>query len=244
MHWFRQWLGADQATSHYLNQWWLIYWRIYASLGLNELIPMLHLQDNDFTCFYSYISPIVLYIYALMRWYWKPYMAHKIVIVSKDWTKHATNVHYFGPPLNIKTIFPCIVISVGNPYTGKTAGPWFNIKMSSYQYRKSHCGDKTILRPSDLHNGISYTGKTTSIYWIRAQLHVEAAPERYHFDLVINTLCAIAKYSIAYVSDPRLTHWLLDILIYIYCFNGSVQKRPGVVMMNENVILLMSGFPS
>ena len=29
---------ADQATSHYLNQWWLIHWRIYASLGLNELI--------------------------------------------------------------------------------------------------------------------------------------------------------------------------------------------------------------
>ena len=36
-HWFRQWLGADQATSHYLNQWRLIYWCIYASLGLNEL---------------------------------------------------------------------------------------------------------------------------------------------------------------------------------------------------------------
>ena len=35
-HWFRQWLGADQATSHYLNQWWLLYWCIYASLGLNE----------------------------------------------------------------------------------------------------------------------------------------------------------------------------------------------------------------
>ena len=46
------------------------------------------------------------------------------------------------------------------------AGPWFNIKKSSYQYRKSHCGDKTILRPSYLHNGISYTGKTTSLYWI------------------------------------------------------------------------------
>ena len=36
-HWFRQWLGALQATSHYLKQWWLIYRRIYASLGLNEL---------------------------------------------------------------------------------------------------------------------------------------------------------------------------------------------------------------
>ena len=47
-------------------------------------------------------------------------------------------------------------------------GPWFDIKMSSYQYRKSHCEDKTILRPSYLHNGISYTCKTTSLYWIRA----------------------------------------------------------------------------
>ena len=37
-HWFRYWLGADQATSHYLNQWWLVYWRIYAPLGLNQLM--------------------------------------------------------------------------------------------------------------------------------------------------------------------------------------------------------------
>ena len=35
-HWFRSWLGADQA-SHYLNQWWLVYWRIYVSPSLNEL---------------------------------------------------------------------------------------------------------------------------------------------------------------------------------------------------------------
>ena len=40
-HWFRWWLGADQATSHYLNQWWIVYWRIYASLGLSELKAML-----------------------------------------------------------------------------------------------------------------------------------------------------------------------------------------------------------
>ena len=46
--------------------------------------------------------------------------------------------------------------------------PWFNINMSSYQYRKSHCGDKTVVRLSYLHNGISYTGKMTSLYWIRA----------------------------------------------------------------------------
>ena len=56
-----------------------------------------------------------------------------------------------------------------SPHKGQQhwPGPRFNIKMTSYQYRKSHCGDKTILRPSYLNNGISYTGKMTSLYWIR-----------------------------------------------------------------------------
>ena len=40
--------------------------------------------------------------------------------------------------------------------------------MSSYQYRKSHCGDKTVVRSSYLHNRISYTGKISSLYWIGA----------------------------------------------------------------------------
>ena len=45
----------------------------------------------------------------------------------------------------------------------------FNINMSSYRYRKSHCGEKTFWRPSYLHIEISYTGKGTSLYQIRAQ---------------------------------------------------------------------------
>ena len=63
-----------------------------------------------------------------------------------------------------------IYIWVQKSGQNEKAGPQFNIKMPSYQYRKSHCGDKTILRPSYLHNGISYTGKMTSLYWIRAQV--------------------------------------------------------------------------
>ena len=49
-------------------------------------------------------------------------------------------------------------------------GSWFNKNMSSYQYRKSHCGDKTVVRSSYLHNGISHTGKMAFLYWIRAQV--------------------------------------------------------------------------
>ena len=40
---------------------------------------------------------------------------------------------------------------------------------------KSNCGDKTILRPSYLHNGISYTGKASSLYWVRAQIPSQMA---------------------------------------------------------------------
>ena len=57
--------------------------------------------------------------------------------------------------------------------------------------RKSHCGDKTILRPSYLHNGISYTGKMTSLYWIGAQHLVTAMDHRCHKMLVRTTLCSL-----------------------------------------------------
>ena len=56
-HWFRWWLGAGLATSRSLNQWWLVYWRLYASLCLNEslfskLLPkyILYLARKDGVC--------------------------------------------------------------------------------------------------------------------------------------------------------------------------------------------------
>ena len=42
--------------------------------------------------------------------------------------------------------------------------------MLSYQYRKTHCGDKTVVRSSYLHNGISYTDKMASLYWFSPQV--------------------------------------------------------------------------
>ena len=53
-HWFRYWLGAVQATSHYLNQWWLVYWSIYVSLGLSELNNPW--RPSDVICRHRYIS--------------------------------------------------------------------------------------------------------------------------------------------------------------------------------------------
>ena len=59
---------------------------------------------------------------------------------------------------------------VENDEEGKRSGGCLYIKMSSYQYKESHCGDKTVVRSSYLHNGISYTGKMEYLYWINPQL--------------------------------------------------------------------------
>ena len=121
-------------------------------------------------------------------------------------------------------------------------GPWFNIKMSSYQYRKSHCGDKTILRPSYLHNGISYTGKITSLYWIRAQgisrqdrqvmvshevafqLPVPSWCHAHHDRKCRQFLMMIPheKFSMSMVNTWRVRFFRGNINIYILCHSSTL----------------------
>ena len=57
-------------------------------------------------------------------------------------------------------------------------GLWFNIKTSSYQYRESHCGVKTVVRSS---YRISYISKMSSLYWfspLKARKMSDALPTR------------------------------------------------------------------
>ena len=70
-----------------------------------------------------------------------------------------------------------------------TSGSWFNIKMSSDEYRKSHCGDKTVVRLSYFHNGISYAGKKTSLYWIGALVFTYWFSLLNSFDWTSELLC-------------------------------------------------------
>ena len=77
--------------------------------------------------------------------------------MNKKWKYY--NILYFScwpPCCQCNFLLPTVI----------RPGPWFNIKMTSYQYRKSHCGDKTVVRSSYLHNGVSYTCKMSSLYLI------------------------------------------------------------------------------
>ena len=68
---------------------------------------------------------------------------------------------------------PCYLVGQYHTFwwyiTRPTARSWFNTKMLSYLFRKSQCGDKMIVRSSYLHNGISYTSKIPSLYWVSLQ---------------------------------------------------------------------------
>ena len=85
----------------------------------------------------------------------------------------------------------------------------FNKKIPSNQYRKSHCGDKTILRPSYLHSEISYTGKITSLYWIRALSY-----HLMNFGLLIDWCAStgLIEFSLIYMKIPEINIWW-----YIIC---------------------------
>ena len=57
-----------KATSHYLNQWWLVYWRIYASLDLSELRPTqidCRFEDNFLDAF-----PVMNVIEIIVQFHW------------------------------------------------------------------------------------------------------------------------------------------------------------------------------
>ena len=77
---------------------------------------------------------------------------------------------YIPLGLKLKCRYVYFIQFADTMFMNQDSGPWFNIKMLYYKYRKSHCGDKTVVRLSYLHNGISYTGtEMSSVHWIRAK---------------------------------------------------------------------------
>ena len=91
-----------------------------------------------------------------------------------------------------------------------------SIKKYTYQYRKSHCGDKTILRPSYLHNGITYTDKMTSLYWIRA-LGADSIL-RHHLTRVGNPMVEIRRY-----YSPLISKMIFLLLVRQPLYIGSAR---------------------
>ena len=72
-------------------------------------------------------------------------------------------------------------------------GGWFDIKMSSYQYRKTHFGDKTIGFPLSARH-----------------LHIESGPCMLYIFLVL--------FFLSYCNNTNIT-----ICAQLYCFRGEIK---------------------
>ena len=92
-HWFWWWLGADQATSHYLNQCWLDRWRIYASLGLNELTKKHDIEKRDFSWrpFLTDALYCFLHLLSCLHISWYNRKPHRTELVNRTKMQRRTN---------------------------------------------------------------------------------------------------------------------------------------------------------
>ena len=103
--------------------------------------------------------------------------------------------------------------------------------MSSYQYRKSYCGDKTVVRSSYLHNGIIYTGKMESLYWtnplspcIRIRVNHDDVIRWKHFPRHWPFVWGIHRSP---VNSPHKGQWRGVVMFSLICawINGWVNNR-------------------
>ena len=115
----------------------------------------------------SYLHNGISYTGKMTSLYWNGALKLDVAIINYLITMRRTHwlslecAAQFLQLRNGCFIYTCVRLL----YRQSPSGPRFSIKMSSYQYRKSHCGDKTVARSSYLHNGISNTGKMASLYW-------------------------------------------------------------------------------
>ena len=101
--------------------------------------------------------------------------------------------------------------------------------MPSYQYRKSHCGDKTISRPSYLHNVFPIL--------VRVYLYIESGPWCC-FTAECQPLCSAVWPGMGWVMEcSQVTCWVL-------CLHGgpgmpgSVIQVPGIIVIRLMWLLL------
>ena len=93
------------------------------------------------------MQPLRVHERLSMSIYWHIYLSSACVIYRMS-PKHAPGVVqiYIMSHLYSHLIYLPVLFCVASLATRQSPGSQFNIKMSSYQYRKSHCGDKTIER--------------------------------------------------------------------------------------------------
>ena len=102
-------------------------------------------------------------------------------------------------------------------------------------------GWKTISRPSHLHNAISYTGNTTSLYWIRmlvAMIDAMGWTDVFSFLWLFLPKCYTPYASKPYTENLLFTCpvWTLCIVVYGHIHSGNA-FREHTVLSNYDIMI-------
>ena len=101
------------------------------------------------------------------------------------------------------------------------SGPWFNIKMSSCRYRKSHCGDKTAVRSSYLHNGFPVL--------VRCHLYIESGSQAkvcLCLQFSLDVLCSYWTHVIEKIRYIMMLSYFPDVLLFFQNVKFCSRKIP------------------
>ena len=115
-----QYSGADQATNHYLNQWWLVYWPINASLGLVELI-----LKKIYSILFSFFK--VTNLTGRPPWWTNTHWLRLVWKVLRNETsfppaeKKQVRLKLMRTPISLSQRFQLIAVSISFFKSGKTA---------------------------------------------------------------------------------------------------------------------------
>ena len=142
----------------------------YLSNDLSTLVQVIVCCRQPTSLYLNQCCPRCMSPYGVTRPQWINIRSSPYVLVkTKIWIHVFTcNNALGGMELHLNNPEPCEHDWHNVPkleacknvfFLGADSRPRFNIKMTSYRYRKSHCGDKTVVRSSYLRNGISFTGK-------------------------------------------------------------------------------------
>ena len=148
-YWFRQWHGTCLVPSHCLNGCWVtVNWTLRNKLQRNFHFYKMH---SNAVCKMTAISfkPLCVKSWVRISGFTNTsYFCHQFIIYSSV-NINITPTHwlFYGachPGGDYWNYYPG-ALSLKSSHSSSlwTSGPLFNVKMSSHQYRKSHCGDSS-----------------------------------------------------------------------------------------------------
>ena len=166
------------GASHYLYQWWLVYWRIYASLGLNEVMTVTRYTCCTICLYHNTVTVRSIW-WLLMAW--TPLGLLTRYLYLRNSFEGRVPIDFIDRyPIFKWVSMTCLRWEGTETHVVAkvvAARARLNIKIILLAYGNFNYKDKTVVRPCYLYNGNPYIMGIPIL--VRRHLYIETTP-RWH----------------------------------------------------------------